>query len=527
MKLAKSALASATGTSNIFFFLHTNYFEDSAESSPLLHTWSLGVEEQFYLLMPSVLILLKNASPTRRNILLSILFALSLVLSIYWSGQNPPAGFYLLPSRAWELLVGTLAAMRVVPPISRRSYRETAAVLGLAAILLPGMFYDSSVPFPGIAALVPCLGAAVLIVSAESGPTFISRALSLRPVVFVGLISYSLYLWHWPLIVFQSFGRFLNTGISPTVDRVLILPVAVVAATLSWRFVELPFRRVSVPWPRSRRVVLAAGTVFLTALFSAVIWAQQGMPHRFSPESTRLAGYLDREPKDEYRTGECFLLRSDDMHAFSQERCLYEDPHKRTYLIIGDSHAAHLYPGIQRLYGERFNIIQATATGCMPVVGDGSARSTCEEMNRFVFGQYLKQHHVDLLIISARWTPEAIGPLLRTLKYVQALGIKVAVVGPTMEFDVRLPRLLALDGGPDPEVQRHVLQKYATLNREMRRVIAPEGALFIDVYSLLCPQTTCTLMVGRDPIFTDTGHLSSAGSDYLATRLRESGALPY
>ena len=255
MKLAKSALASATGTSNIFFFLHTNYFEDSAESSPLLHTWSLGVEEQFYLLMPSVLILLKNASPTRRNILLSILFALSLVLSIYWSGQNPPAGFYLLPSRAWELLVGTLAAMRVVPPISRRSYRETAAVLGLAAILLPGMFYDSSVPFPGIAALVPCLGAAVLIVSAESGPTFISRALSLRPVVFVGLISYSLYLWHWPLIVFQSFGRFLNTGISPTVDRVLILPVAVVAATVSWRFVELPFRRVSVPWPRSRRVV--------------------------------------------------------------------------------------------------------------------------------------------------------------------------------------------------------------------------------------------------------------------------------
>ena len=221
--------------SNIWFWQHSGYFDSAAEENPLLHTWSLAVEEQYYLLFPIFLLLAWRFGRGKLVWLMLALALLSLLLS-EWGWRNAPsANFYLAPSRAWELLAGSITAYWV------RNYglRESNALsaVGLMGILIPIFFYDHTLPFPGLLALPPVIGTALICLSA--GPTTITaRVLSLRWLVAIGLISYSAYLWHQPLF---AFARIKLVDPSMLVMSTLSI-VALVMAYLSWRFVEQPFR---------------------------------------------------------------------------------------------------------------------------------------------------------------------------------------------------------------------------------------------------------------------------------------------
>ena len=221
-ELAESASAHQLLFSNVFFWRRLSYFAGPSEVKPLLHTWSLAVEEQFYLFYPVLLIILRNVSRTRHLIILTSLFFLSLILSEWAVWHHPSAAFFLLPTRMWELLAGGIAFFC---PISNRKkiWQEVGAWMGIALILMAGVLFDSDTEFPGFWALLPCGGSFLLIYCNGTSLTSVGRLLSFRPVVFTGLLSYSLYLWHWPILAYMHYCLVVISRSSKRLGRPLEL----------------------------------------------------------------------------------------------------------------------------------------------------------------------------------------------------------------------------------------------------------------------------------------------------------------
>jgi peptidoglycan/LPS O-acetylase OafA/YrhL len=203
----KSTLAATASASNFYFWRHSGYF-DSPTSYPLLHTWSLAVEEQFYILFPLFLLLVRKFFPTRLRPSVIVLFCASLVASAVVVFRYRETAFYMPYTRAWELLLGTILSLGMLPRLPRAWQRNLATLAGIGLIAFSILFYTERMLFPGLSALAPCVGSALIIGAGESGSSLIGKILSWRPIVFIGLISYSLYLWHWPVIVLHQMGVF-------------------------------------------------------------------------------------------------------------------------------------------------------------------------------------------------------------------------------------------------------------------------------------------------------------------------------
>jgi len=238
----KSLIATMLFYSNINFWQEAGYFDAPSLLKPLLHTWSLAVEEQFYIVFPLLMYAINLIAKKSTKLILSIIALLSLGLSIYTVnilGVDPTSAFYLAHLRAWELLVGGLLALNVFPIISVKKVNTGLGLLGVLMIGYSIINYTESTPFPGLSAMIPVLGTAFIIYSGMASKSLIGRALSISPLVFIGKISYSLYLWHWPLIIFAKYYL-----IRPMTSAELFIVFLVILAvsTLSWRFIETPFR---------------------------------------------------------------------------------------------------------------------------------------------------------------------------------------------------------------------------------------------------------------------------------------------
>ena len=227
---------------NFYFWRTSNYFDSPAADKPLLHTWSLAVEEQFYLLFPIFIVLLSRYM--RRYLMagVAVTALLSFGISVITVRGDQSAAFYLPVGRVWELLLGALVFLRIVPPLRARILNEIIAFCGIVLVGFAVFRYTLNTRFPGEHALVPCLGAAAVLFAGQSKLTFVHRFLTLRPLVFVGLISYLLYLWHWPLLVFSKISILPGLNLSLIGGRLILTIIAAGLATLSWRFVETPFR---------------------------------------------------------------------------------------------------------------------------------------------------------------------------------------------------------------------------------------------------------------------------------------------
>jgi peptidoglycan/LPS O-acetylase OafA/YrhL len=252
--LGKSVKFTVLSAANFYFKNSADdYFNSPVESMPLLHAWSLGVEEQFYVIFPILLLLLQlwSGRAQRKLVVLGGLALLSLGASAFMVYHDSSSGFYMLPYRAWELLLGSLIAIRpkAEPQSDNHRYRNLASLVGLILIALAMVGYRKSTPFPGLAALLPCGGAALLIATGRSQAGWVFKVLASKPFVFIGLISYSVYLWHWPLIIFSRDLRDKIPGYG------LVLPVvAILLGYLSWRFVEEPFRD-RKKWPTAALIL--------------------------------------------------------------------------------------------------------------------------------------------------------------------------------------------------------------------------------------------------------------------------------
>jgi hypothetical protein len=400
--------------------------------------------------------------------------------------------------------------------------REMIAGAGLIAIAYAILRFKETTPFPGVAALMPCLGAGVLIwIGSAGGETVVGRVLRSRPFVGVGLISYSLYLWHWPMIVFQRVGQFIHTGAPPVTDKALVVLLTFGVAYLSWRFVERPFRR-DGQQASAALFGWAAAAVGLVCFLSCGVLAAGGLPRRFTPEAVRLAAYLDHNPALDLRSGRCFLHSRTRFEDFESGLCLRRTAGRPTYMLIGDSHADHLYPGLRDAYGANADVLQATATGCKPLLADEGGATPCAQMTRFIYEDYLRNHRVDLLVISARWGAEDLPDIAATVSGLKARGIHAVLIGPTPEYDFRLPRLLArvANGGTHVVARDHLLPEYRALDGKLRRVIEASSGAYVSPYQALCNDAGCDALAGNAPLFYDTGHLTRQGSILLVSRLK-------
>lgn len=316
-------------SSNIFFWMQTGYFDAPVMLKPLLHTWSLAVEEQFYIFFPLVLVLISRFLKSNYFPWLTGLFVFSLAISIFGVSYQPTAAYYLMPTRAWELIAGSLIALRVLPVISSSFVKNIMSFTGLMMIAYSIVFYDSSTPFPGVAALLPVLGSGLVIYSGiDDGNYAMYRFLSIRPLVFIGLISYSLYLWHWPLVAFSKYLLF-NQGFNGVLS-VSIIVLSVVFAVLSWKYIEAPFRGKNPVFPDRKWLFFYSGLVMLMMTGIGVfVYASDG-----------LYGFI--------KTAKMFGLRKNIYvsKSFDKPLLIGDASTSPSFVLWGDSHAMALAPAI-------------------------------------------------------------------------------------------------------------------------------------------------------------------------------------
>lgn len=522
---SQSLIACVLSAANLFFDATTNYFGDPAGTQPLIHTWSLGVEEQFYIFFPLLVMLAHRFFRAHLKLVcLAVAFA-SFGLGWWLLRSDPTAAFYLPTARAWELMIGVLLAAGVIAPTERRMWREAIGLAGILMIAVAVFTFDKTTPFPGFAALIPCIGAAAVIHSGAKGDTWVARALSMKPAVFIGLISYSLYLWHWPLIPILN-RHLLSTFADHTYGKVALLLGAIVVATLSWRFVERPFRgkaRIS-----RRTVFVSAGVAALVLIAAGLAGiVSGGWPGRFTPRVVHLASYLDNYDTNTFRPGKCFLSRQDPYGNFDRTACLPQAPGKPNVLVLGDSHAAHLWTGLSATLDA--NIMQATAQGCRPTYPlAADAPSNCARLMREFFEGKLLAKKPDLLVLAGLWRADDLKRLPATLDHLKAQGVNVVLIGPVPQYNHSLPLLLVQAerlGDPGlPMRQRD--RSRDDIDTQMAAIAVAKEVRYVSPINILCygPDHCLTILPGGNPAQFDGGHLTAEASAFLMRIVARSGA---
>ena len=408
----RSALAAALFGSNILFFDESGYFDTAAQLKPLLHTWSLAVEEQFYIFFPLMLMVLHKLGRSRLTIALVILAILSFALNLWATEKEPEFAFFMSPPRFWELLLGALLAMGVVPNSASRRVNQILMTLGLGLIAFAVFTYSEAMSFPGIAALAPCLGAAMVLLGGhQDGP--VVRMLSIRPIVFLGLISYSLYLWHWPIIVFVRY----YFGEEPSVTQASsIICASLVIAVLSWRWIEQPFRQRRYAISRPALFKSAAAAMVATGTFGLIINAYEGVASRLPAEVMEI--YSAKQDVDTVDMSKCLRGDKDYLNTMSEIGVCPLSIGKPTngqarYVVWGDSHAHSMTPAIEEA-GNRAGQsgFLAFLGACPPVFNfdtGGSNRekkARCSRFNRAVM-DLINDRHISLVFLDSRWPRHA------------------------------------------------------------------------------------------------------------------------
>jgi peptidoglycan/LPS O-acetylase OafA/YrhL len=546
---AKSLVATAFFSANFEFWREVGYFDTSAAFKPLLHLWSIAVEEQFYLLFPAILLLVGTGSRHRILAVVGVLLVLSFGYSVWEVDHSTATAFYLLPSRMWELMLGALVAIAPLPAPTRWA-SETLAALGAALIAWALWTYDRWMPFPGTAAVAPCLGSALVIYAGQQ-TNFVSRGLSLKPVAFVGLISYSLYLWHWPVLVFTQIA--LNRALHPwEIYASIVLSFAF--AVFSWRYIERPVRRHrALGW----RALFggAAAAMSVTALCGAAVASAQGVPQRLQPEIRKiLAEERDHEPRMDI----CFGLTAHDVRHGRLCRIGSVEADEPSFLLWGDSHADALLPAVQQAAKQNGKAgLFAGTDSCAPLLGVVRPDAPkCKPFNDAVM-KIAERPAIHDVILDARWAKNAYGTargegdwrvfphdeegegtdlasteavfyrgLERTVRALTEAGKHVVIIAPVPEAGYSVPRMMAhmrMDG--DNRALTRSLPTFLAHQKfvftSLKRMGDKYGAKILYPHEMLCTGEKCALSSGDRPLYRDEHHLSVFGALKLTPLLSQ------
>ncbi|HKS20492.1 MAG TPA: acyltransferase family protein [Bradyrhizobium sp.] len=513
-QLGSDAFASAAFFANVAFLLQSGYFDVESARKPLLHLWSLGIEEQFYLFWPLLLMLVARLRLSIVTVAL-VLCVASFALNLALIGSHPVATFYLPFTRAFELLVGAVLACKWDRFSQDGTASDWRAWLGIALIALASVVLDSHRAFPGWWALLPVIGTALLL-SAPSA--WLCRKVLANPLlVWVGLISYPLYLWHWPLLVFFAIIKFAPLTLT---ERELILLACVPLAWATYRFVEVPVR---FGRPSRRKIAGLSTAMVLVALTGAAVVAGRGFDFRLPAEIRAMAAVPVRLPQ--FRSHQCLLDLSNEA-SFAGD-CV--DQNRRPLILVwGDSTAAALMPGLRKAQEARnFGVAQFTSQSCIPALNaDIAGNPNCRANNDKVLS-IAREIRPDVVLLHGSWQ-QHIDHVAETVSAArQQTGARVVVLGAVPFWRRGLPS----------EVLRYYMLRHSLVpvrfngdiapggyDAVMREKLVPLGAEFISAREVLCNADGCLTRTGdsaADISTSDQIHLSANGSAFLIDAIIE------
>ena len=553
--LARTAIAFAYFGSNFYFFKKTGgYFDEPSFGMPLLHTWSLAVEEQYYLIWPMIMLLVFHFSGARhaegfmrrRSLwVLGAMFAASLALSIGTTRDHQSFAFFLLPARIWEFAIGGMVGLAGSAFYARlRGWAEVLAVGGLALIVYSVVALDHNTPFPGWAALFPVLGTVFLIAGMTADEDgFVRRILALKPMVFIGLLSYSWYLWHWPLL---SLFRIYNLGAQDAATNAVIIGLALVLAWLTYVLIENPIR-VRRPGPfRSVRPTLFVGLGIALVTVSMGNGLKAWREYQKTLEGNQAVVKVRKDYSPFWDA--CLLGAKRQYSEFVRDECIHglEKGHPKV-LLWGDSHAAHMMPALMEAYPDA-GVYQVTMVGCPPVLGYESkvpmAPKDCPELNQQLLREIpeLRKNGLQGIVISARWPmylrqrtlavsqtqatafsdPQKLAEARaemqsrfdETLTALERAGVRVLVLAPNPETVYSPPLCVGLRRGAHCDVPRVVSEAFvneatATLADAVARHSNTRLAQLMDFF---CSAETCYVMRHGTILYTDENHISATAA---------------
>jgi peptidoglycan/LPS O-acetylase OafA/YrhL len=403
--LGRSAVAQAFMLSNVFFWQESGYFAEAAETQPLLHTWSLSVEEQFYVIFPLVLVLIFRYRRRQALAVLVAMAGMSFLLSVLSAHFFRSAGFYLLPTRAWELFVGAILALTIQRFRPSRVAANAGACLGCGMITAAMLLYTRNTPFPGVAAVVPVAGAALLILANGRDTTAVGRILASKVLVLVGLMSYSLYLWHWPILVYLR-----HIVVDVRLGHVLVaLGLVGGLSAVSWKYVEVPFRNAKILRRPAMAFGFGATVTCSVAVFAGMLWFRQGIPSRFSGQTLAML-------EDVQWTGASYATEDDVPIDLGRKDSRGNSSAAPDFVLWGDSHGMAVaslldeVAAVKDLHGVAF-----LSSGCAPVTGlwkpaRPGARELQTRQSRMRM-DWIKRSGAKSVLLVGRWNGMTMGML--------------------------------------------------------------------------------------------------------------------
>ena len=505
-----NAASSLVFLSNIYYMLHSGYFAADAESNIFLHTWSLSVEWQFYLIYPLILLLiLKRPEVKKLNYIyfLSVTAFLCLI-SIYYTKYHPTEFFYLLPSRAWEMLFGGVALLSE-PWFAKFRYKNIAAILGYTVLAFCIILIPTSANWPSKITIVPVLTTCLII--AANFNDF--KLIKLTALQSIGKMSYSVYLWHWPIYVVA-----LYLGYQSNWEFIIgLIAISFVLGYLSFRYIE-PVRE-----RHGKYLFLFAFTILIMTSFASLNHSNSFI---FKKNTAALANFSktsERERENQFSEGSCFISRSYKTENFNQQSCLHIDTTKRNILLIGDSHAAHFSQSFKEAFSQQnINLLQVSASGGFPFIRpNGDDR--CKVLMELVFKIFIPKNakRLDGVVLSANWlspktgsNDQLVNDLQSTIKYLQSYKIKYIIIGQNESYRLDYPIIAAREyENGTPLANKFKVEAGDRLNNYLKKTFGPS---YVDIYN---SKSTPEVSQQLEPYMFDKQHLTKYGADLATQRI--------
>lgn len=502
MEIRRTTPSVALFFANVFYWKNLDYFRALAETNPFVHTWSLSLEEQFYIVAPFAMLV-----TNRPRILLLVVATLSIATLFF---AKPAGAFYLLPCRAWEFCAG--AALIYLARPSNRKVANSASILGLLMILAGLVVVRDTSESSPFWRVLPVLGTAAIIWAGQL-ENIVSRALSWRPTALIGRISYSTYLIHWPIWVFATIEAETPLSVS---RRLWLVAIVLIASYLIFQLIEGPAQRLVRTISPSKALIASFVLILLTA----------SMP--FLTSKVYSAGlFMDFDFDEFTATGErgvCFLNLGQTKSDYRVEPCIPKFDGRKRVLLWGDSFAAHYLYGLRGESEKEYATFQITMSACPPSRTSGND-TRCNEFNNFALDQALNSAKPDLVIVAANWAhADEIGHSNRTIDGIHSLiaklkqnGIRALLVAQTPEFPIEVPIVLAKMRSDIPKSALLDAELHSELNQALQAEAAKSQIPFFDFGRTLCPiNSRCLVRTTGKTLFFDKGHLSEFGSKLAA-----------
>ena len=520
----RTALHTILSTNNFYLWIKgSNYFVGNTELMPLLHTWSLSVEEQFYFIWPPILLLLHRYLNLKNRLYFIILFiVIGLGLSVFLASFYPKVAYFLLPARLFELSLGAGLALfwDKIPELSRNK-NNGISVVGLLLILLPVFLLNGLSTFPGFNAFYPCLGAVLLILSGKNSHTkgIVNRLLTIKPLVFIGLLSYSMYLWHWPIFSFIKY-----VGLELTSDKLIVaLTSTVLLSYFSWKFIEKPFRyRFKYNFSKTLLVILLPCLLIIGAIYG-VLDGKDGFPERHPTliefdKKNNYPSKLRRNCYDVFKVGNC------DQCGLGVKKDTLDG------VLIGDSFANHSAAFIDVLAKDSGLYFHDSAAGGYPLLYDvddqtgAPTRDTAYGEKRLAYAKKFKT-----IIVATNWErfldkeSKNYKLVMATIKELLDLDKNVIIIDPlrtVSQMNLHKMKLLKTNNGSSINKQDLLIPFYKRADDyivyEIHRKY-PQVTI-INLNDVMCYDTSCNYEIDNSIVYRNGNHLNTSGATLLARK---------